>query len=61
MQILRRLQMTRDQNAGHDSEYSFSSFLNLITTKPVQAWEGGLATAFGPCAPIAPFDDQISP
>jgi hypothetical protein len=31
MRILRRLQMTRGQNTGHDSQYSFSSFLHLIT------------------------------
>ena len=30
MQILGRLQMTRDQNAGHDSQYAFTSFLHLI-------------------------------
>jgi hypothetical protein len=29
VQILGGLQMTRDQDAGHDSQYAFSTFLHL--------------------------------
>ena len=61
MQVFCRLQVARDQYAGHDPQYPLSSFFHLIAPMSEYRWLVLPRVVFGFCVRAAPGAGQISP